>query len=131
MERVVPRTISALLEGERNHSLNGSSRDFVFVRDAAQACLALAEAVAVGTNPLDITFRSGWELTETEMARVIADIFAGRKPEVTDVETPTNPIGWHAAMPLTRGLAETIEWYRREYLRRSSGTHPDHLRKAA
>src|SRR5262245_15365283 len=44
--RIVPATITSLVTGERTPPVaDGATRDFVFVRDAARACLLLAESL--------------------------------------------------------------------------------------
>ena len=55
-------------------ALNDSPRDFVFVRDAARACLALAEEVKQTGHSIDHAFRSGWEFTERTLAEFIAPV---------------------------------------------------------
>ncbi len=110
--RTVPRTITALLAGDSVPVGDTSPRDFVFVRDAARACLALAEAVGTESESLDCAFRSGWEFTEREMTQFVAAVFAGRHPEVPDVKTPTNPLGWQPEASLAEAMGETIAWYR-------------------
>jgi len=109
--RVVPRTAIGLLTGERAPPTDGPARDFVHVRDAARACLAVAEVVERHAESLDLTFRSGWMLTESAMAALVADVFEGRTPEPADA-VPNNPLGWQPATTLRDALAETIDWYR-------------------
>lgn len=109
---IVPRTISGLLSGHRVSGITGSSpRDFVFVQEAATACLTLAEAIATRGQALECTFRSGWELTEVEIASLIADVYAGRGGEPMRREV-ANPLGWNHAMSFSASMAETIAWVR-------------------
>jgi nucleoside-diphosphate-sugar epimerase len=107
---VVPRTLTALLEGKPNATA-GPARDFVFVRDAARACLSLAEAVGAEARPRDCTFRSGWEFTESALAALVADVFAGRAVDVPEHDVP-NPFGWQPVTPFAAAIRETIAWYR-------------------
>lgn len=109
--RVVPRSVLALLRGETATGANGPAREFVYVRDAAYACLAVATAMEREARRADFTFRSGWEFTESAMAALVADVCAGRTPEVK-VEAPDNPLGWKPETTLVEALAETIRWYR-------------------
>lgn len=102
----VSRALDALLAGERPRA-SGPGRDFVFVRDAARACLAVAEAVAVEGRSQDLTFCSGWEVSEPELAAALV----GRTP-ITSRPTPTNPLGWQPAGTLAAALAETLDWHR-------------------
>ncbi len=135
MSQVVPRTIASLLARESGVATEGSkssTHDFVFIRDAARACLAVAEAVGSGSHSLDVTFRSGWELTEAEMARFVGDVFAGRKPEVTLREPPTNSFGWRPANTLEAAVTETIECYREAARSQAESSRAtDRLRRAA
>jgi CDP-glucose 4,6-dehydratase len=109
---IIPRTVIGLLNGNRDATASdGPTRDFVFVRDAATACLALAEAVAKGGQSLDCTFRSGWELTEAEIVSLIADLFAGRPVEPVRQDV-SNPLSWQPATPFSTALSETIAWFR-------------------
>jgi nucleoside-diphosphate-sugar epimerase len=103
----VSQALGALLSGERPPRTDGPRRDFVFVRDAARACLALAEAVAVEGRSQDAAFRSGWEFGEPEVVAVLA----GRTP-VAPQETPPNPLGWQPEGTFAEALAETIDWHR-------------------
>ena len=116
--RVVQRTIAALLGGDQAPAEDGPTRDFVFVRDAARACLALAEAVGARCEPLDHTFRSGWELTRRAMTALVADVIAGKTPDLPVGKSPSNPLGWQPTTTLTDALGETIAWYRESF-----GTH--------
>jgi CDP-glucose 4,6-dehydratase len=109
-ERVVPRTIAALLGGHHAPTGDDPPRDFVFVRDAARACLKLAEAVGTRCESLDHTFRAGWELTGRALAGVVADVVAGKTP--TAGECPPNPLDWQPTTTLTEALGETIAWHR-------------------
>ena len=132
MFRVVPRTVMGLITGERTPtaSTNDSPRDFVYVRDAARACLALAEAVGGESASMDYTFQSGWELNDHEIADCVTDVFGG-KPPASCPASPVNPLGWQAQTPFGTAIGETIAWYR-EFLRtRLFGTRPTGTRKAA
>jgi nucleoside-diphosphate-sugar epimerase len=103
--------VLSLLRGEEQISADRSTRDFVHVRDAARACLAVASVVEREARHVDFTFRSGWEFTESALTALAAEVYSGRTPEVT-VETPDNPLGWKPETPLVEALAETICWYR-------------------
>jgi nucleoside-diphosphate-sugar epimerase len=108
-DRVVPRSVAALLRGDRAPAQDGAPRDFVFVRDAARACLALAEAVGGTRESHDLTFRSGWELT----GRAMADAVAGQS--LPSAECPPNPLGWRPEGSLAEALAETVAWHRESF----------------
>jgi nucleoside-diphosphate-sugar epimerase len=129
---IIPLTIAGLLAGERINAQEGPARDFVYVRDAARACLSLAESVAIGSSPLDITFHSGWELNDAAMAGFTSAVFYGREANISNFELPTNPIGWQPVLSFGDALAETIEWYRNDRYSRSIMTRSiDPLRRAA
>ena len=108
---VVTRAIDAALVGAAIAPGEGSPRDFVFVRDAARACLAVAEEVGSGTS-IDATFRSGWVLTGTEMARAVQAAFSGQVPLVAVDHTPENPFGWEPQHTFEESLRETVDEYR-------------------
>jgi len=129
--RVLPRTVTGLLNSETAASTDSRTRDFVFVRDAARACLTLAETVGASCESLDCTFRSGWEHSDQSMAKLVAAVFAGNLPTDDSTETPENPLGWQPSLTLGAAVAETIAWYR-EFLRsRSVGTRSAELRRVA
>lgn len=110
--RVVPATALALLTGAAAPlAAEGLARDFVFVRDAARACLRAAE---VGSG--EFAFRSGWMLTDRQMATAVHDACAGRPVAVTDPAPGANPLGWRPQQTLGDALNETLAWYR-EFLR--------------
>jgi len=114
--RTVPAAAIGLLTGDGAAvPPDGPPRDFVFVRDAARACLRAAEAT-VTDGAGDYPFRSGWLLTDRQMTAVVRDAHAGRPIVAPDSAAPANPLGWHPAGPLADALDETIAWYR-EFLR--------------
>lgn len=112
--RTVPAAILGLLSGNPSAAANDSpARDFVYVRDAARACVALGEAVAGGPGRVhDVTFRSGWALTNRAMAAAVRDVLAGNTRPIPVSDVPANALGWGASVSLPDSLAETIAWYR-------------------
>lgn len=101
--RVVPATALGLLTGGgATVPPDGPPRDFAFVRDAARACLRVAEAT-VTDGAGDYPFRGGWLLTDRQMAATVRDVYAARPVAVPDPA-------------LAEALEETIAWYR-EFLR--------------
>lgn len=109
--RVVPAMAREVLHGDPVAPSDGPARDFVFVRDAARACLLAAEAAA-NTGPGKYSFRSGWLLTERQVAAAIRDVVAARTVEMPDVAPLSNPLGWRPAQSLSDALGETLTWYR-------------------
>jgi nucleoside-diphosphate-sugar epimerase len=110
--RLVPRALQAILSGEPVVPSGGASRDFVFVRDAARACLLLAEAVGRAGHSLDCAFRSGWEFSDSEMARLLANSVAGQRVDVVTVQPP-NPLSWRPETSLADAVDSTVAWYRK------------------
>jgi nucleoside-diphosphate-sugar epimerase len=127
--RVVPRTITALLRDEQPRADGGPSRDFICVRDAARACISIAEAVGLEQSPQDATFRSGWQHTDREMIDLVKAAFAGDRLADREPEPPLNPFGWQPATAMGDALAETIAWQRAT--RPEVNTPPVRGRKAA
>ncbi|MBN9120723.1 MAG: NAD(P)-dependent oxidoreductase [Planctomycetes bacterium] len=112
LSRTVPATAINLLTGDGAPvPPDGPARDFVFVRDAARACLQAAEAGAG-----EYAFRSGWLMTDRQMAAAVREAFAGRTAEVPDSAPIVNLLGWRPRQALGAALAETLGWYR-EFLR--------------
>lgn len=116
-DQVIPRTILELLgNGSRDRGADHDGRvhDFVFVDDAARACVMLAEAIA--TRPearlQDVTFASGWEKTDPQLIAMVRDLFAGRTVPSLVADAPPNPLGWSPQCSLGEALARTIAWYR-------------------
>ena len=132
--RIVPATIIGLVSGERAINPGPSpSRDFLPVREAARACLQLGESLLAhpGVHLKDVSFRSGWSMTDKEMAEAVRDVFLGNDPNATATAVPENPLGWRITSTLSDALADTIGWYR-EFLRtRFFGTRTAELPQRA
>jgi CDP-glucose 4,6-dehydratase len=134
--RIVPGTIRALLREERPvlRSDGTFSRDYVYVKDAAQAYLHLAEAV--GTNGVAgqaFNFGNDAPLTVLQVVEAIKRLMGreGVEPviqaravgEIRDQwlssRKARTELGWAPRFDLDAGLTETIGWYER-FLGRSS-----------
>lgn len=111
LDRGVPAGALAILGGHTALPADGPARDFVFVRDAARACLRAAEA-----GPGAFAFRTGWLLTDRQMAAAVRAAHAGQPVEGPDSNPPPNPLDWRPRYTLGAALAETLAWYR-EFLR--------------
>jgi len=111
LSQIIPRSILSLLRDETIQPTHGASRDFVFIRDAARACLLLAEATAVTGDCLDYTFQTGWSFSDSAMSGMVSAALAGRGTE-PKVLQPSNPLGWNTQISLTSALEETIDWCR-------------------
>ncbi|HUR55284.1 MAG TPA: NAD-dependent epimerase/dehydratase family protein [Gemmataceae bacterium] len=107
------RTVPAILNGDSRRP-DGSARDFVFLDDAAVACLALAESLTPHPSLRDETFRSGWSLTDRQMAIAVRDVIEGRSALLLTAKPQTNPLDWQPSRSFADAVAETIAWYRAE-----------------
>ena len=126
----VSRMAVALLRGQPMPTGASNSRDFVFVRDAARACVMLAEAVTRECQSFDVTFQSGWEFTDSVMAAQMVDAIAKRVLS-TQRETPSNLLAWQPEITMYDAIRETVEWYRELLDREGATVRPDDVRKAA
>lgn len=126
LARIVPATALGLLAGQSVSPADGPARDFVFVRDAARACLQVAEDFAA-RGPSEYSFRSGWLLTDRQMCSALRDVLVDRAVELPESAPPSNPMNWQPAQPFAEGLNETLAWCR-EIVRATSFTP---IRKAA
>ena len=105
------RTVPATLNGDSRRP-DGSPRDFVYLDDAATACLALAEALTPHPSLRDETFRSGWSLTDRQMATAVRDAIEGRPALLLAAKPQTNPFDWQPSRSFADAMTETIAWYR-------------------
>ncbi|MFH5805195.1 GDP-L-fucose synthase family protein [Alienimonas sp. DA493] len=134
---VIPALIRKMVEavdrGEDRVTAWGSgraSREFLFVRDAADGILAATERYQptggegeLGGDPVNLG--SGREITIRDLAGLIAEVvgFSGEivwdetKPDgqprrCLDTTRAKERFGWEAATDFRAGLAETADWYR-------------------
>jgi nucleoside-diphosphate-sugar epimerase len=122
---VVPKFISRLLEGLPPVIFGDGkqTRDFIYVEDAAEACLlAAGSALAPGRI---INIGSGKQTSINELASLAATA-AGveSKPEFSpmipgevrhsraDISTAADILGFKTAIPIQQGLEKTIEFFR-------------------
>jgi CDP-glucose 4,6-dehydratase len=122
--RIIPGTIKSVLEGERPiiRSDGTPLRDYLYVKDAVSAYLALGDSDETGA------FNFGTE-TPTPVLEVVAGILGLMKSRLKTVIKGDAPheiarqwlscrkarerLRWTPKYDLDRGLAETIAWYRR------------------
>jgi CDP-glucose 4,6-dehydratase len=128
--RLVPETVSAVLDGRRPvlRSDGSPQRDLLYVEDAATAYLAVADAVLDGTGA-GMAFNAGGErpYTVLEIVETIARVAGtGIEPDVQGEGNPRGEIdrqyvdstrlremtGWRPEFSLEHGLRQTLEWYR-------------------
>jgi CDP-glucose 4,6-dehydratase len=127
--RLIPETVTAVLDRRRPviRSDGSPERDFLYVEDAAQAYLAVAEALE-SDRVAGEAFNAGWGTPHP--VREVIDLICELGP--TDVEpdyrgggTPNGEIdrqyldsakireriGWEPQVELREGLRRTLEWY--------------------
>ena len=98
------------------------TREFLFVRDAAEGILTAAEQYD-GAEPVNLG--SGQEISIEDLAILIARLTGfegemvwdtskpnGQPRRALDISRAREYFGWQAATPFETGLAETIDWYR-------------------
>jgi GDP-L-fucose synthase len=98
-----------------------ASREFLFVRDAAQG---IALATEHYNEPAPVNLGSGREITIRELARQICDLCAfkgeltwdatkpdGQPRRCLDISRAKRAFGFEATTGFRDGLAETIAWY--------------------
>ncbi|HEY3788510.1 MAG TPA: hypothetical protein VGL71_06625, partial [Urbifossiella sp.] len=85
-------------------------RDYVHVRDAARACLLLAECAAgeSGQRIREEHFRSGWLLSERDMAAAIQCVSSNRSLEVAFSEQKKNPLNWSPELNFSEAIADSL-----------------------
>lgn len=129
--RIVPDTARALVNGERPalRSDGTPERDYIFVGDAVDAYLAVADSLArPELHGRAWNAGAGAPIPVIEVVRRLIAV-SGREvePEIRGTGTPHGEIdrqyldssaihdelGWAPAWDLDRGLAETYAWYER------------------
>lgn len=127
--RVVPGTIRSILKGERPiiRSNGKFVRDYIYVKDAAQAYLRLAEHLVDGAvQGQGFNFSVGKPMTVLEIVGVIQKLMHAEHLEPIIQNTAKGEIlsqylssekaerllKWKPSCGLGKGLEETISWYR-------------------
>jgi CDP-glucose 4,6-dehydratase len=127
--RIVPGTIRSVLEAEAPVVRSDGTfvRDYLYVRDAAEGILSLAEMV--GSRPelagTAVNFAAGSRLSVMEVVRRLLGLMSSNlEPVVLGLTLKEIPeqrvsaalarklLGWRARTTIDAGLRETIEWYR-------------------
>jgi CDP-glucose 4,6-dehydratase len=127
--RLIPEAVTAVLDGRPPviRSDGSPERDFLYVADAAQAYLAIADALE-SENIAGEAFNAGWGRPHPvrEVVELICEL--GPSDVVPDYQGTGNPpgeidrqyldstkirerIGWEPAVDLREGIRRTIEWY--------------------
>ncbi|MBZ5605929.1 MAG: GDP-mannose 4,6-dehydratase [Acidobacteriia bacterium] len=127
--RIVPGTIRSLLRGERPVLRSDGTflRDYLYVKDAAEAYLCLAEAVsspqmhgevfnfgpASPVSVIELVTRLQKLLGREDLCPQILNSAAGEiRNQYLSAEKARRSLHWTCEYDLDRGLAETVEWYR-------------------
>jgi CDP-glucose 4,6-dehydratase len=128
--RLIPETIGAALAGRAPviRSDGSPQRDFLFVEDAVDAYLRLAEALDSDDARGEAFNAGGGEphAVRDVVARICAIAGTGVEPDIRGTGTPPGEIdrqyvdatklraltGWEPRVGLDDGLRRTVEWYR-------------------
>jgi CDP-glucose 4,6-dehydratase len=135
--RLIPGVIEATLRGQ-NFKIRSDGqfiRDFLYVEDAAEAYLCLAENLAQDRSLIGEAFNFGLGLRLTmldlvhkvlsmmqrlDLAPIIQNAVETEiREQYLDPSKAQNRLGWKPRYGMEEGLLRTIEWYRR--LQLSSG----------
>ena len=126
--RIVPDTVRALTRGDRPVIASDGTpeRDYLYVEDAVDAYLAIADSLSDPAN-YGRAWNAGCDLPVSVLQLVRALIAAAGldlEPEVRGTPVPgrvdrqyldssaiRDELGWHARWALDDGLAATYEWY--------------------
>jgi UDP-glucose 4-epimerase len=122
---VIPIVVGRALRGEpiEIHGDGEQTRDFVFVRDTAEAAVRIFEVA--GSRGMVINIGSGRETAINELIRAILDILAVEVPvthgaprqgdvrrHLASVERARKVLDFVPQTSLGEGLRETVDWYR-------------------
>jgi nucleoside-diphosphate-sugar epimerase len=133
--KIVPYTILSLLRHEPPQLSSGDrALDWIYVDDVIDAF------VQAGWHPdiEGLTLDLGWgtavpiRAVADRLVRLIAPELTPRygahpdgpddRVRVADADATTAALGWRPTTPLDRGLAATVEWYRRSSAAERSGS---------
>jgi UDP-glucose 4-epimerase len=127
---VVPRFVTALLEGKRPviYGDGLQSRDFTYVENVVNANLLAAEAEGVAGQAFNVACGGRYSLLEllSKLKEIIdSDIDpiheAARAGDVRDsqasIEKASKVLGYHVSVGFEEGLLRTVEWYREQSAR--------------
>lgn len=136
--RIVPGTIRSVLKNERPviRSDGTSVRDYIYILDAVEAYLLLAESMEERKIRGEaFNFSNEIQITVLEIARKIISLM-GREdlqPQILNVakgeikhqylsaKKAKDTLGWRPKYSLEDGLKETIAWYREFFEGQSKG----------
>jgi dTDP-glucose 4,6-dehydratase len=128
-EKVIPRFVtSALLDEPLTvHGDGHASRDWLYVDDDAAAIEGAIEADVDTVAGEVINVATGADISVSEIADIVLDqlgkpaslkTFVPERPGQVDrhigsTEKARRLLGWSARTPFEKGLARTVEWYRK------------------
>jgi UDP-glucose 4-epimerase len=122
---VIPKFITRLLNNQAPLIFGDGkqTRDFVYVKDVVRANILAMQSAGTGT----FNIGSGESMDLNELARTLAEILevtikpVHEKPRsgdirdsVSDITAAKKSLGYRTHYPLTRGLEETVAWFRRK-----------------
>lgn len=138
--RIVPGTIRSVIQGTRPilRSNGKSIRDYIYVKDGANACLLLAEKLAADPSLAGQSFNFSCEAPISVIdlvQRILAvmgsnlevDIRASAKNEIKDQflssEKARQLLGWKPDYSMDEALNFTIEWYQEYFHSKQTATY--------
>lgn len=126
--RIIPGTIRSVLRGERPviRSDGSYTRDYLYVEDAIQGYLALAEALSEALRGEAFNFSGETPTAVIDVVRLILAlanredlepvVLGGALAEIPHQRLATEKaqrvLGWRPRHSLEDGLRETVDWYR-------------------
>lgn len=131
--RLIPGAIQATLRGEPFviRSDGKFVRDFLYIEDAAEAYLLLAEAVSRSSRLHGQAFNFGLEQRTTmldlvrtitnlmgrpELKPVIQNIASSEiREQYLDTQKARTLLGWRPRFTMEQGLQRTVTWYREQW----------------
>jgi UDP-glucose 4-epimerase len=120
---VIPRFVARLLDGERPEVFGdgNQTRDFTFVGDAVESCLAAADTDLEG-EPVNVA--AGGRTSLLELLRILGELTGrdvdpifhdARTGDVRDsqasIERAKDELGYGPAVSLDEGLRQTVDWF--------------------
>lgn len=129
--KFVPSLIKRILEGEEIKATKGNQRrDFVYVKDVANAYIALLDNLAnLGDDYIELQIASGQSMSLKNFVKKV-EMLTGKKAKIewgsvpyranevfewkANIQIALRLIGWRPETTLEEGLLRTIKWYQEE-----------------
>lgn len=125
---VIPALIRKMIEAKRSGAKSvvlwgdgTATREFLYVKDAAEAIVLAAECYNDG-EPVNLG--TGFEISIADLAELIAGIVGykggiqwdtgqpnGQPRRCLDIQRAYDRFGWMASTPLFEGIRKTVRWY--------------------